>query len=105
MELKLSDAQEYLNAVTKEGKVITVNLKIVDSSLAQDLMGTMHNQNIDKFGVCVESWGFWDLKKANELRFDLLKAENERHQQRLADIFHTHDRELLEKYTGEENGP
>lgn len=88
-------AQEYLEAVTAEDREITINIKICDSEKAKDLLGTMYDKNIDQFGVAVQSWGFWDIQKANKLRIESINAEIERHQQIIRDLMYKTDQEYL----------
>ena len=89
------DAKAVLDALTEEDKIITVNLKIKDSKKAQDLMATMHNINVEKLGVEVQSWGFCNILLANELQLKAIQEENERHEQAMRDILYKTPREYI----------
>ena len=91
-----SDAQKHLDAVTAEGKEITINVEIKDREKAQQLMATMHNQNVDEFGVVVTSWGFWDIQKAQKLRIEMLEQAARDYQLITGNISSMTDRAILE---------
>ncbi len=91
------DAKDFLDALTEEGKEITVNIKIEDPEKAADLMDTMHNRNINYFGVSVQSWGFWDIKKAQELRIKAMSDEVARHQEAMFNLVNKRDQQYLEE--------
>lgn len=91
-------AKEYMDAVTQEGKIISVNLEIINSSKAQDLLATMYDKNLDTLGVRVHEWGFWNILKANKIRMQLINEENSRHQTEMSSILCLRDLDLLEHY-------
>jgi len=93
----MDDAKTYMNEVTRVGKEITISIEIVNSEKAQELLGTMYDKNIDKFGVAVKSWGFWNQVKANEIRLEKLNQELSRHQCDMQNILAMTDMELLEE--------
>lgn len=90
-------AEEYLEAITAEGKEITINIKIKDPKKAAELLWTMYGKNVDKYGVEVQSWGFWDIKKAQEIRIASMVTEIERHRQAMKDLTGKYDQDLLEE--------
>lgn len=94
-----NNAQKYMDTVTQEGKIISVNLEIINSSKAKDLLATMYDKNFDTLGVKVHSWGFWDILKANKIRMHLINEENSRHQTEISSIMCLRDLDLLEHYS------
>jgi ribosomal protein L25 (general stress protein Ctc) len=93
------NAKEYLDEVTRVGKTITINIEIRDADKAGDLMATMYDKNIEKLGVAVKSWGFWDIQTANKLRFEAIKHEIDRHNQEIQRLMNMYDRDFLEQDT------
>lgn len=91
------DARKYLDEVTADGRVITINIKICDYKKAKELLGTMYDKNIEKFGVAVQSWGFWDIQKANALRIKAMTDEVERHQQEMQNLVYKCDQDYLDE--------
>ena len=89
------NAKECLDELTKEGKEITINIKINDSEKASRLMGTMYGYHSDEFGVSVESWGFWDVQKANSLRITAMNKEVSRHQEAMQSLTYKSDLDYL----------
>lgn len=89
------NATEYMNEVTKVGKIITINIEIVDSEKAKLLLSTMYGKNIDQLGVSVVSWGFCDIQTANDIRIEMLKKELFEHQQRINNILNQNNIDLL----------
>jgi len=86
-----------MNAVCAEGKDITVGLKIVDKVLAEKLLGTMYDHDVEYFGVKVNTWGFYDIVAAYKKREELVAVEMNRHTERMAELNdHTTLRQLLE---------
>lgn len=90
-----SNGQKALDSLTEVGKEITINIEIADQEKAQRLMGTMYRKNIEEFGVSVTSWGFWDTSKASQLRLEMIRSENDRHNIAISDIYSMTDREIL----------
>ena len=64
-----------IEEMTKVGKEITINIKIVDSDLASKLLATMYGKNIEELGVEVTSWGFSDITKAERERLEAIELE------------------------------
>ena len=94
------DAKKCLDAITSEGRVISINIKICDAKKAEELLGTMYDKNIEQFGVAVQSWGFWDIQKANALRIKAMTAEVDRHQQEMQNLINKRDQDYLEETDG-----
>lgn len=61
------NANNMARALCKVGSVITVTIKITDTDKAMQLLGTMYGKN-DDLGVEVQEWGFFDIKRAQELQ-------------------------------------
>ena len=84
---KMSDSNDLLNHICRKGKNISVQLTITDSDKAADLMSTMHpNSEASKnniFGVEVDSWGNFNIEKAQEYRLQLIREEVFRHKERM----------------------
>ncbi len=91
------DNKKVLNALTAEGKEITINIKIVDSEKAQSLMGTMYDYDIETFGVKVTSWGFWDTQEAQRRRVQAMFDEIERHKKSMETLRYKSDQEYLDE--------
>lgn len=92
-----SEAEEYLNTITAEGKEMSINIKIHDRVKAQQLMATMYDKNLDVFGVSVQSWGFWDIQKANKLRIEAINSEVGRHHQAIQYLIYKTDLDYLKE--------
>jgi|TARA_R110000851_G_scaffold163202_1_gene307011 hypothetical protein len=95
MRERMEESKAVLDALTVEGSVLTVNIKIEDSYKAQQLMDTMNGHNVSTFGVSVESWGFNNITKAESIRLDKIKTEGVRHISALNDIYQLTHTELL----------
>lgn len=78
-----TESQTIMDECCQVGKTITANLTIKDQGLASKLMSTMHNHNVDYFGVSVDSWGLYDIQAAYKRREELIAEENERHYARI----------------------
>ena len=90
-----TNEQEYLDEVTKVGKEITINIKILDAEKAKQLLGTMYGKNVDEFGVEVQSWGFWDVTKANKLKQEAIEKEIQEHSERIQSLLYKSDLDYL----------
>jgi len=92
------ESQDFLAALTKEGKEITINVKICDAEKATELLSTMNNdEKIGQFGVAVQSWGFWDIQKASSLRVNAMMDETERHYQEMHNLMNKRDQDYLDE--------
>ena len=90
--------KEFMNAVCQEGKEITVSLKIVDKVLAEKLLGTMYDHDVEYFGVKVNTWGFYNIEAAYEKREKLISAEMNRHTKRMSELNNPNTlRQMLEE--------
>lgn len=98
-----SESEKILGECCRVGKVITVSMEIKDQELATKLMGTMYNQNIEYFGVAVNSWGFYDVQAAYKKREALIEEENERHYVRTKYLNDPNNlRQMLEEQVNQE---
>ena len=78
----MHDDEKFLHEMTKEGKTISITIKIHDQDKAKKLMSTMygttmHGENMEDLGVEVMNWGFCDIMKAEGIRLNKLKSEIE----------------------------
>ena len=90
-----SEAQRYLDAITREGRTITVNLTINDAEKAQAMMATLHGHNVEQFGVTVEGWGFYNTALAEERRKAAMIALTEKFNEQMAHLAALDDRDFL----------
>ncbi len=71
--MKEEECKDVYDSMFTVGKEITVNLIITDQEKASDLMSTLYGRNEKEFGVVVQSWGFWDIQKAEQNRCSAIK--------------------------------
>ena len=88
-----SDIKEALLTV---GKEVTVNLTVLDKDIAEEILCTMYDQYKDKYGVEVQSWGFYDIQKAQKLRLKMIEKEFSKHAMNISNIMTMTDLRILE---------
>lgn len=86
-------------ALLTQGKEVTVNLKVINKNLAEDLLCTMYDKNKDKFGVEIVSWGFYDIQKAQAIRIKLMSKTTHKYQADISNIETMTDSRLLEMHS------
>lgn len=84
------------DSLLEVGKEVTVNLKVLDKDIAEEILCTMYDQNKDKYGVEVQSWGFYDIQKAQKLRLEMIEKEFTKYAMNISNIMTMTDLRIIE---------
>ena len=89
--------QDLMGEVTLVGKVITINIEIVDRDKAQKLLATMYDKYVDELGVKVHEWGFYNNLRAEKIRLEKIISEIDRCKELIDYYKHESTLSLLEQ--------
>lgn len=102
--MSTTDTRNVLDNLVQEGKTISAQMTITDSSKALKLMGTMYRED-NTFGVTIQTWGNFNVEEALEYKLELVQEEQLRHNERMEYLLDQNNLKdiFLEKYNkGEE---
>jgi hypothetical protein len=81
-----AESMNWLRDIVQVGKVVTVNIEVLDFEKALKFFGTMYEEDPAVYGMKVHKWGFSDSMNGEEKRMDLLKLQAEENQYKVNEI-------------------